>query len=52
MPIHYAERWGRPKLSTWRDGQRNLAFLLTKRLALERELRARARLDTARAEAS
>lgn len=52
VPIHYAERWGRPKLSTWRDGQKNLAFLLTKRLALERELRARARLDTVRAEAS
>lgn len=39
VPIHYAERWGAPKLSSWRDGQRNLEFLLSKRLALARELR-------------
>jgi len=52
VPVRYAERWGAPKLSSWRDGQKNLAFLLTKRLALERELRARARLETARAEPS
>jgi glycosyltransferase involved in cell wall biosynthesis len=44
VPIRYAERWGAPKLSTWRDGQRNLAFLLTKRLAIAREPRRKARL--------
>ncbi|MCI4348920.1 MAG: glycosyltransferase family 2 protein [Thermoplasmata archaeon] len=32
VPIRYAERWGAPKLSSWRDGRRNLAFLVTKRL--------------------
>jgi hypothetical protein len=36
VPIHYAERWGAPKLSTWRDGQRNLAFLFTHRLEMAR----------------
>jgi glycosyltransferase involved in cell wall biosynthesis len=39
VPIRYGERWGAPKLSSWRDGQRNLMFLLEKRLELERELR-------------
>ncbi|MCI4362857.1 MAG: glycosyltransferase family 2 protein [Thermoplasmata archaeon] len=52
VPIRYAERWGRPKLSTWRDGRRNFSFLLTKRLRLERELRARARLNAATPEPS
>jgi dolichol-phosphate hexosyltransferase len=33
VPIRYAERWGAPKLSSWRDGRKNLAFLVTKRLA-------------------
>jgi hypothetical protein len=37
VPIHYAERTGAPKLSSWRDGRRNLAFLVEKRLALRRE---------------
>ncbi|MGA7923315.1 MAG: hypothetical protein WCA77_04995 [Thermoplasmata archaeon] len=48
VPIHYAERWGAPKLSSWRDGERNFEFLLSKRLALARELRhgdARAQRD-------
>lgn len=37
VPIRYAERWGGPpKLSSWRDGRRNLMFLLTKRLELAR----------------
>ena len=40
VPIHYGERWGAPKLSSWRDGQRNLRFLLAKRIQLESELRA------------
>jgi glycosyltransferase involved in cell wall biosynthesis len=34
VPIHYAERWGAPKLSSWRDGRRNLLFLVRKRLAM------------------
>jgi glycosyltransferase involved in cell wall biosynthesis len=38
VPIRYAERWGAPKLSSWRDGQKNLTFLLRKRLQLHREL--------------
>lgn len=39
VPIAYGERWGAPKLSSWQDGQRNLLFLLEKRLELQRELR-------------
>ncbi|HKV90157.1 MAG TPA: hypothetical protein VJQ43_03055, partial [Thermoplasmata archaeon] len=34
IPIRYAERWGAPKLSSWRDGRRNLVFLIRKRLAM------------------
>ncbi|HTW77343.1 MAG TPA: glycosyltransferase family 2 protein [Thermoplasmata archaeon] len=37
VPIHYGERWGRPKLSSWRDGYRNMVFLARKRLAVARE---------------
>lgn len=37
VPIQYGERWGRPKLSSWRDGYRNLVFLAQKRLAVARE---------------
>ncbi|HUI38739.1 MAG TPA: glycosyltransferase family 2 protein [Thermoplasmata archaeon] len=37
VPIAYAERWGAPKLSSWRDGRQNLEFLLTKRLAIHRQ---------------
>ena len=36
VPITYAERWGAPKLSSWRDGQRNLLFLFRKRLEIAR----------------
>jgi dolichol-phosphate hexosyltransferase len=36
VPIAYAERWGAPKLSSWRDGQRNLLFLFRKRLEIAR----------------
>jgi dolichol-phosphate hexosyltransferase len=36
VPIRYAERWGAPKLSSWRDGRKNLSFLLTKRLDVAR----------------
>ena len=39
VPIHYRERWGAPKLSSWRDGMANLRFLVAKRVQLERELR-------------
>jgi dolichol-phosphate hexosyltransferase len=39
VPIHYGERWGRPKLSSWRDGYSNLVFLAQKRLAIAREPR-------------
>jgi len=37
VPIHYGERWGPPKLQSWRDGLRNLMFLAQKRLEIERE---------------
>jgi glycosyltransferase involved in cell wall biosynthesis len=37
VPIHYGERWGRPKLSSWKDGYRNFVFLAKKRLAVARE---------------
>ena len=36
VPIQYSERWGAPKLSSWRDGRKNLQFLLTKRLDVAR----------------
>ncbi len=49
VPIRYGERWGAPKLSSWKDGQRNLLFLLEKRLELERELRTTRKETTARA---
>ncbi len=39
VPIHYAERWGAPKLSSWRDGRQNLVFLLEKRLEVARRRR-------------
>ena len=39
VPIQYRERWGPPKLSSWRDGTRNLVFLAEKRFALAREIR-------------
>ncbi len=39
VPVHYSERWGAPKLSSWRDGARNLLFLLEKRLEVSREIR-------------
>jgi hypothetical protein len=40
VPIQYRERWGPPKLSSWRDGIRNFLFLAEKRLAVARERRA------------
>jgi hypothetical protein len=39
VPIPYRERWGAPKLSSWRDGIRNFLFLAQKRLAIAREAR-------------
>jgi glycosyltransferase involved in cell wall biosynthesis len=39
VPIRYGERWGQPKLSSWRDGYRNLVFLLEKRLQVQQEYR-------------
>lgn len=39
VPIQYRERWGPPKLSSWRDGTRNLVFLAEKRFAVAREAR-------------
>jgi len=36
VPVKYAERWGAPKLSSWRDGRRNLIFLIRKRLSMGR----------------
>jgi len=38
-PIHYSERWGAPKLSSWRDGARNLLYLFQKRAEVSRERR-------------
>jgi dolichol-phosphate hexosyltransferase len=38
LPISYSERWGAPKLSSWRDGLRNLGFLFQKRFAMTREI--------------
>ncbi len=40
VPIHYGERFGPPKLRSWKDGVENLLFLLEKRLAIAREARA------------
>ncbi|MGC2289298.1 MAG: glycosyltransferase family 2 protein [Thermoplasmata archaeon] len=37
--IHYSERWGAPKLSSWRDGGRNLLFLFQKRFEVSRDQR-------------
>ena len=39
VPIQYSERWGRPKLSSWRDGYRNLTYLFRKRAELSQETR-------------
>lgn len=39
VPIRYAERWGAPKLSSWRDGRRNFLFLFRRRLDLARQKR-------------
>ncbi|MEM0129047.1 MAG: glycosyltransferase family 2 protein [Thermoplasmata archaeon] len=51
VPIRYGERWGAPKLSSWRDGQKNLRFLFAKRILLEREWRAERRAAAAAARA-
>jgi hypothetical protein len=37
VPIHYTERWGPPKLSSWRDGIRNLTWLIHKRIEVSHE---------------
>jgi len=39
VPIRYGERWGPPKLSSWRDGLANLLFLVRKRFDVAREPR-------------
>ena len=39
IPIHYSERWGRPKLSSWRDGLHNMSWLLRKRFQVSQEAR-------------
>ena len=39
VAIAYRERWGAPKLSSWRDGRHNLAYLFQKRFELSRERR-------------
>lgn len=43
-PIHYAERWGQPKLSSWEDGRKNLTWIVRKRTHISREARNAARL--------
>jgi glycosyltransferase involved in cell wall biosynthesis len=40
VPIAYGERWGTPKLSSWRDGIGNMVFLARKRFAVGRKDRA------------
>jgi dolichol-phosphate hexosyltransferase len=50
VPIDYLERWGAPKLSSWRDGRRNLQFLFEKRLDMAKELRELGPQQFARAE--
>jgi glycosyltransferase involved in cell wall biosynthesis len=37
VPIRYGERWGPPKLRSWKDGVRNLLFLAEKRFDIARE---------------
>jgi dolichol-phosphate hexosyltransferase len=37
VPIRYGERWGPPKLESWRDGLSNVVYLARKRLAVQRE---------------
>jgi len=37
VPIPYGERFGPPKLQSWRDGLRNLLYLAEKRLEIARE---------------
>lgn len=44
VPIHYKERWGQPKLSSWRDGIRNLTWIVKKRFDVSRETRLAGRL--------
>jgi dolichol-phosphate hexosyltransferase len=39
VPIRYGERWGPPKLSSWRDGLGNLLFLIEKRFDVALEAR-------------
>ncbi len=39
VPIDYQERWGAPKLSSWRDGRHNISFLFAKRLAVAKEIK-------------
>ncbi|MCI4330306.1 MAG: glycosyltransferase family 2 protein [Thermoplasmata archaeon] len=48
VPIRYAERWGAPKLSSWRDGRKNLFFLIRKRLDMAREKQVRHTLNLGR----
>jgi dolichol-phosphate hexosyltransferase len=38
-PIRYSERWGAPKISSWRDGARNMMYLVRKRFEVSREQR-------------
>jgi len=39
VPIRYGERWGAPKLSSWRDGLGNILYLARKRFEVARESR-------------
>jgi hypothetical protein len=39
VPIRYGERWGPPKLSSWRDGLQNMLFLVRKRFDVALETR-------------
>lgn len=44
-PIHYAERWGQPKLSSWEDGFQNLIWIVRKRFRVSKEIQQLARLS-------
>ena len=52
VPIHYAERWGRPKLSSWRDGLHNMMYLVRKRFQVSQETRMARRLPVTQASTS
>jgi hypothetical protein len=47
VPIHYTERRGPPKLSSWKDGLRNMKWLVYKRFEVTREAQTAAKKGVA-----